>query len=775
MKRNLLITLSFIGLATVVANAQLDLTSQSILRHIKHERASQGESRASNPVKSKFAKLESMSDKLLCLMRVDEGESASSVLANEDVDVLGRRGDIAIVSVNIDDLERVATLPGVKQLQLSRELRPKLNNARQSAGVDNIHAGTDLTQAYTGKGVVTGIVDSGVDPNHINFMGSDGKSRIQQLTYVRANATSTGQLTTTYTNKEGDINNLSYFTSDSNESYHGAHTMGIMAGGYRGELTYAELQDSHNSPTFTGPNPFYGVAYESDIVASCGTLGDGYIAYGVEYILDWASEHNKPAVINLSLGSNDGGHDGKDMLNQYLTLAGKEAIICVSAGNEGDMPVAITKTFEECDTTLQTFVYPWVYGNDAYKGTTYYKVNYGAIYIYSEDTTALDVQAVIFNRSRGRVAQRFTVPPLSSMYYVSSSDYQESTDDVISKQLGNYFKGSLGLGSGYDEYSGRYYALLDVYLQPNTDTGALNTADDQYVLGIIVTGKAGKRVDVYSDALASTFTSYGIDGWTDGSCNGSISSMACGDNVVVVGSYNTRDSWGCLDGIERGYDDYYTPGTLSEFSSYGTLIDGRNLPHVCAPGASIISSSNIYYLNNSETDPGTLQAKYSGTKRDSYWETAAGTSMSSPFVAGSIALWLEADPTLTYADVVDIIEKTATRDDEVVNTKADPVQWGAGKFNAYAGLKEVINRAAGVANITVDNPNRLMVQDLGNNIFNVFVGGEALNISVYNVNGALVKSVRTADSDYDLDLSGLSRGVYVIGVNNRPGTRVFVK
>lgn len=761
-----------LGVSTSVTYGQLDLTSRAILRQIKYDRENTNSQRRAI---AKSRSIEASSDKLLCLMRVDKGESAAAILADQNVEVLAQRGDIAIVSVDIKDIERVATVKGVKQLQISRELRPMLDRARAATGVDKIHAATDLTQAYTGKGVVSGIVDSGIDPNHINFTNSDGTSRIQQLTHVRANATGTGPLTTFYTNKEDDINNISYFTSDSYESYHGSHTLGIMAGGYRGDLQYAMLEDNHNSPVYNGPNPFYGVAYESDIVASCGTLGDGYIAYGIEYILDYAYEHNQPAVINLSLGSNTGGHDGKDMLNEYLALAGQESIICVSAGNEGDMPVAITKTFSEGDTEVKTFIYPWVYGKDAYKGNQYYKVNYGAMYIYSADASALDVQAVIYNRTRGRVAQRFSVPSQTSMYYASSSDYQESTDDVISKQLGNYFKGYLGVGSSYDDYSGRYYALIDVYLQPNTDAGALNTADDQYVLGLIVTGKAGQRVDIYSDALASTFTSYGIEGWTDGSRNGSISSMACGDNVVVVGSYNTRDSWGSLDGVERGYDEYYIPGTISDFSSYGTLIDGRNLPHICAPGASIISSTNIYYLNNTETQPGSLQAKYSGTKRDSYWETAAGTSMSSPFVAGSIALWLEADPTLTYAEVVDIIQKTATRDEEVTASKADPVQWGAGKFNAYDGLKEVIKRKAGVSNITIDNPERLMVKDLGDNKFNIFVGGEALNINVYNISGALVKSVKSADSDVDLDLSGLAKGVYVLGVNNRPGTRVIVK
>lgn len=63
--------------------------------------------------------------------------------------------------------------------------------------------------------------------------------------------------------------------------------------------------------------------------------------------------------------------------------------------------------------------------------------------------------------------------------------------------------------------------------------------------------------------------------------------------------------------------------------------------------------------------------------------------MATPVVAGAIALWLEANPSLTYKDVVRIIKETAVKDDFVKNT-GDPVQWGAGKFDAYAGLKQVL-------------------------------------------------------------------------------------
>ena len=52
---------------------------------------------------------------------------------------------------------------------------------RQVTGIDKIHKGVDLPQAYTGKGVVTGIVDGGIDPNHINFLKPDGTTRFGYL------------------------------------------------------------------------------------------------------------------------------------------------------------------------------------------------------------------------------------------------------------------------------------------------------------------------------------------------------------------------------------------------------------------------------------------------------------------------------------------------------------------------------------------------------------------------------------------------------------------
>jgi subtilisin family serine protease len=255
--------------------------------------------------------------------------------------------------------------------------------------------------------------------------------------------------------------------------------------------------------------------------------------------------------------------------------------------------------------------------------------------------------------------------------------------------------------------------------------------------------------------------------------------MACGENVVVVGSYNECDDFGSLQGVRVGYDTHYYPGEISDFSSYGTLLDGRNLPHVCAPGASLISSTNHYYLTNSDNNmsEGYLQAKAVGTDRNYYWEVAAGTSMSCPFVAGTIATWLEADPTLTYSDVIDIITSTAKVDSYVTDANVDPVQWGAGKFDGYAGLKEVLRRSdqEGVNDVKIGNDKPLMITQSGSEL-NVFLAGEtSLSYALYNLAGQAALTGSVSGDEAHINTSALAKGVYVLAVNGKHAQRVIVK
>ncbi|HET6806865.1 MAG TPA: S8 family serine peptidase [Frateuria sp.] len=139
-------------------------------------------------------------------------------------------------------------------------------------------------------------------------------------------------------------------------------------------------------------------------------------------------------------------------------------------------------------------------------------------------------------------------------------------------------------------------------------------------------------------------------------------------------------------------------GVLTDFSSRGkrgesgtfSMPDGkqwtyRNEPTIVAPGVSIIStrdSTGTLPALAAEEDAATIDPAYLP-----FYTVMSGTSMATPHVAGIIALMLEANPSLTPAQVRDIIERTATN-------MTGRLAWeaGAGHINAYTAVAE----AAGV-------------------------------------------------------------------------------
>ena len=71
--------------------------------------------------------------------------------------------------------------------------------------------------------------------------------------------------------------------------------------------------------------------------------------------------------------------------------------------------------------------------------------------------------------------------------------------------------------------------------------------------------------------------------------------------------------------------------------------------------------------------------------------------MAAPTVAGTIALWLEANPNLTPAEVKDIVCRSARTD---TFTEAKPDQFGKGKIDAKRGLEIVLNAETGIMDIS---------------------------------------------------------------------------
>lgn len=755
-----------------MGQAQLDLQSRAALREMRALESGQrrlpGKVAVVQPTAEDTAA--SACRMVGAMVRVKEGTTREQLEA-EGLLVQAMRGNIALVSMPLDEVETIAAQSRViRQMQLPRAMKPMNDIARAVTGVDAIHAGTGLPQAYTGKGVVTGIVDAGLDPNHLMFKRADGTSRVEYLTYYIQDNSSSSGVSGAWFNRA----TIGEFTTDDPTTFHGTHTLGTMAGGYTGSSKVASLSDGKASVA-TGANPYYGMATESDIVASCGTLQDFYIALGMESVLDYASQMHMPAVINLSLGGTTGPHDGTSMISEYMALAEKKdkVIICVAAGNEGDQPLVVSDTLTESQTEVKSFIQPMYAEYPIYKddGSTYtYKnLRYGQVYVYSNDSTPFTINAVAYNKTRGKIAFRASFSPDNengSIYY-ASPDYA-SEGDLTHPNFTKAFNGYVGVGGMVDKYSGRYYAIVDYFVEDAA------TNDGSYTFGFEVSGTPGQRIDCYCDGSFTTLTDDGQAGWQMGSSDGTISDMACGDGILVVGSYNSRTDFASLDGKSYTYGEEMPEGKVSSFTSYGTTINGKKLPEVCAPGATIISALSKPYADYTGIGSylANLQASSKSGADTYYWMQCVGTSMACPVVAGGIALWLEADTTLTLADVKDIISKTSLRDADV----NDDPRWGYGKFDALAGLKEVLRRNGMGIGSTAAGNSRLLVTSEDLRHFNVFLGGaRQMDVMVYDVAGKEVGRFAAQGDEVEIDASGWSAGSYVVRANGMFSGKIVVR
>ena len=140
--------------------------------------------------------------------------------------------------------------------------------------------------------------------------------------------------------------------------------------------------------------------------------------------------------------------------------------------------------------------------------------------------------------------------------------------------------------------------------------------------------------------------------------------------------------------------------------------------------------------------------------------------MAAPVVTGTVALMLEANPELKAAQIRDILIRTAVKDDDV-KTTGNPIQWGAGKLDAYAAVKEALNAGSGINDIEADKGDRLQIRGNGAGQLDVLVpGARNVNAAIFNVAGACVMQQTAEGNEISLDTSSLQGGVYILKVNN---------
>lgn len=217
----------------------------------------------------------------------------------------------AIVKLSEQDVDKIITFPNIEYIEKSKGLFLSVKKGNDYSKITIVQQQNKW--GLKGTGVIIGIIDSGIDINHTEFQGEDGKTRILYLWDMLSEGKPPSGFKngTEYTKVDIDNN-----TIENNDFLgHGTAVAAIAAGKS-------------------------GAAPNASIIAV--KLGEtdsrtADLMRGVKYIIDKAQQLNMPCVINLSYGTNHGSHKGDSLFETYIDQMArrwKTVIVCAS-GNEG--------------------------------------------------------------------------------------------------------------------------------------------------------------------------------------------------------------------------------------------------------------------------------------------------------------------------------------------------------------------------------------------------------------------------------------------------------
>lgn len=748
--------LPFIALsATVfVAGAQVQLTLEEQLRiGMSRQGFSTSESLFSQKVhkasvRTPLAPREK--EQIRALLRVESPQTIQKLEA-EGLEVVNEVGGTYIVDVPVKNVENIAAAEGVKGFQLSRKVFPTLDRAKQTSHVREVFApAEDLPGTYTGKGVVVGIFDGGIDPNHITFQDADGEPRVKAMWVYDEYGNEAAYLTPAQIKAFKDDEYGTQYESCS----HGTHTLGILAGSF----TAADL-----------PDDYRGVAIGADIVVCAGVPETSNLLAGVQRMIDYAKSVGKPLVINMSLGENIGPHDGSDEFGLAVNKLCREnnVHLFVSAGNEGKLRGSCMGTIGE-EAPFRTFIDGGAHMSAIGFGSR--GQAYGQLEIYSQDEMSQEVYLDIIDKKNPETPLATFPIPLNDEVYYQTPDFSDHAEFGLTGKgdqnnaFSLYWSNSFFIAAT-QKYPGTDRTFTQILLQLISKNQSYNS---RYFFAIRVEGTPGKQVFCY-DMLMSAgydinrYIDNGLEGYTAANGNGTINNMACGHDVVAVGSYNS--------GAPKKTQSYSGAiGDASDFSSWGITNDGRTLPLISAPGSCVVSSmsswfasSNIYKAYYTSSFPKVSTYRNPSTGKSYFWTEMSGTSMSSPFMAGTAALWLEANPDLTTQEIVAIAQETSTE------PSSDLPNWGAsGSLNAYAGLKQILKNNGVVLPGADCEDKNIIFRNSGDGIYEVFAAGhEKFRVDIVDMQGRTVKTLVSEGDTIAVSTAGLLPGIYVL--NARAG------
>lgn len=450
-----------------------------------------------------------------------------------------------------------------------------------------------LALVASAQGLVIGIIDMGFDYTHPAFRAEDGSLLISRVW---------------------------------EQGTEGAHPAGYDYG-YEMTTTAAILTacaddqtQSHGSHVTARALQYAGREAGTEVVLvskGSGRVDENRLRDAIEYIFDYAESVAKPCVINMSMGSHRGPHDGTSAFDAFINkTVGAGRILCGSVGNSG----ISTGHLETSGEPLNTFI---IYRSQ--DNTT------GTVDIWGTPGMKYSVQLSAIQYENGNVSSQSEVVVVGP----ASDDAQSGVKDYTWAPTTGRLKGVFKFHTDIDERNGKTHTTIDI---------DQSSAAMKYELALNITPLSEGTIHAWSDEITSTFFDHDREGFVKGDNRYGITELGgTADRIISVGAMK---------------DD----GTVADYSSRGPRLDGAVKPNVFAYGDNIESALNSYDQYQS-LYPYTQTIEQDG--RQYHYGTMSGTSMASPMVTGVVGSWLRHNPQLTPEEAMAYMNPN-----EVINPEA---------------------------------------------------------------------------------------------------------
>lgn len=673
------------------------------------------------------------------MIKVSNPAMAEPVL--EDMGVLTgtKAGDIWTVHVPYDKVQDFTQVKGISYIQLDEPVRPAMETALKTTRADSVHMGIGLPWPMTGLNVIMGVIDFGFDYGHPAFFDKSGtKYRVTKSWEL--NTTGTPPTGFAYGHERTTQADMLAAGTDNAEQMHGTGVAGIAAGSGLGSTNEKDK----------------GIAYESEMVfvgVRRDTIGEQWrqssfsdFVDGINYIFTYANQAGKPAVTNISWGSQSGPHDGSSLFAQACdNLSGQGKVVVMSAGNDGQEKIHLNKTFTTSDTLIQTFA---TFTSDTMKRTW--------IDIWGDTSKTFCAQVTLYkNGIAGQTTDFVCIDDNDHDMYLLGGN---GTDTCFVNFL-----------TASSEYNNKPRMTIDIY----------NKSKDS--IHIAIKGTDG-NIDVWNESYyygykygySSEFTSLGKPGHVDGNTNSTVSDMGSAKSVLLVGAYVSKRTWNDISGLQWSYNA--TVGNIAPFSSKGPMADGRIKPDIAGPGMTMATAVSSYDLRYHPQGLNKQQVVSSSTfnGKTYYYAMFLGTSASAPAVSGVVALMFQANPKLTYQQIHSIVKQTAIKDFSVGVTPNNI--WGEGKINAYEAVKAAA-ALNNVADFSGHKPDCVLFPNPNNGQFTLAYTAaqhQQVAVNVADITGRIVATeqwaVNAGDNMKTFSYPALANGTYFVSLADDKGS-----